>query len=144
MKLIKLKQICIFGIITMFTILALNLSINVNADPQYITVYTNRWNESTGEIDWANESWLLDDYNNFMGALIACETIEDQFEIYQNYNFIPANETYESFKAWSGNIYNENEEMIEENSTEFIEEHAHEESQSYHHFMGTGVFFMEM
>ena len=79
MELNKWKKGYIFGIIAMFIILAINPSINVIADPEYITVVTYRWDEATNEIVNQEEKWLIEDYNNFNDKFELCNTFEDCF-----------------------------------------------------------------
>ena len=87
--------------------------------PEYIDVQVSKWTEEGG-IGAANESWLQDDYDEFVEDLDAAWEEENKtvaaeivFEICQEYGIIPGNKTQNELEDFLTAQYNQHQEEID-------------------------------
>lgn len=93
---------------------------NVNAESSYVDVQTSRWTGT--EMVTTNESWLQDNLDGFeddiedavnsSANLTACA--EQLLTVYKQYEFIPQNKTLDDLEIFMEDLYNQDEELIEE------------------------------
>ena len=108
----KIKIVSTFGLTFVLTFLAMFPVVNADS-PGTADVYVIRWD---GE-DFSDsiEEWLESDISNFSSDFESSSTPNDLYDVFQDYELVPNDKTLAQFESACEDVYDDNEDMIEEN-----------------------------